>query len=426
MRLRKKESLLMLIILIVAFLAIGYAYITTTLSINGTTDVDSNTWNVYWDNIEVATGSITGSQVITPPTINNDKNKVSYHIRFKEPGEYYEFTLNAINAGSIDAMIDKIITKLNNVEVTSLPNYLKYNVTYLNGTELDENHLLAANSSITYKVRIEYSSDVSPNELPSTDQNLSISFGINYIQADENAISVSPNPESFETDSWDTIISAVRNGDTSTYNVGDTKEVDLGTLGIYHLRIVNKSTPAECSSPDFSETACGFVLEFSDIISEQIMNASGENTGSWQDCYVRNYVNSVVYNALPTELKNSIINTRVITGYGHNDTQNFVTNDKLFLLSLRELFFDYELATQYDTAWNNSRQVDYYRALVTSINDYLPLIKKYNNVAADWWTRTPAYYNLPDDFIYVDENGSTTFGDNPDTAKGVSPAFRIG
>ena len=44
----------------------------------------------------------------------------------------------------------------------------------------------------------------------------------------------------------------------------------------------------------------------------------------------------------------------------------------------------------------------------------------------DWWTRTPAYYELSDDFIYVEEFGGPSYGDNPDSDKGVSPAFRIG
>ena len=60
-----------------------------------------------------------------------------------------------------------------------------------------------------------------------------------------------PAPNSFATDSWKTIIKAVRNNNISKYNVGDTKTVDLGTYGTHTLRIANKSTPSECSTSGF-------------------------------------------------------------------------------------------------------------------------------------------------------------------------------
>ena len=47
----KRKTYTLGIILLVLFLGIGYAYLSTTLSINGTTDIDSNTWNVYWNNV---------------------------------------------------------------------------------------------------------------------------------------------------------------------------------------------------------------------------------------------------------------------------------------------------------------------------------------------------------------------------------------
>ena len=64
---------------------------------------------------------------------------------------------------------------------------------------------------------------------------------------------------SFADDSWATIIAAIQNGDTSLYHVGDTKSIDLGTLGTHTLRIANMSTPSACSGSSYSQTACGFV-----------------------------------------------------------------------------------------------------------------------------------------------------------------------
>ena len=41
------------------------------------------------------------------------------------------------------------------------------------------------------------------------------------------------SPVAFSTESWDTIVSAVKSGDTSVYNVGDTKEIDMGEYGTF-------------------------------------------------------------------------------------------------------------------------------------------------------------------------------------------------
>ena len=70
-------------------------------------------------------------------------------------------------------------------------------------------------------------------------------------------------PSQFSLDDWGTIVRNVKSGNTNMYKTGDTKEVNLGsTYGTHTLRIANISTPSECSTTGFSQTACGFVLEF--------------------------------------------------------------------------------------------------------------------------------------------------------------------
>ena len=64
----------------------------------------------------------------------------------------------------------------------------------------------------------------------------------------------------FATDSWSTIIANVKAGNGSEYKVGSTKEVNLGTTyGTHTLRIANTSTPSECSTTGFSQTACPLI-----------------------------------------------------------------------------------------------------------------------------------------------------------------------
>ena len=93
-------------------------------------------------------------------------------------------------------MIGEVVAKLNGTAISStnpLPNYLSYTFTYNDGTPIANNHLLAVGVTETYKVRVEFKADIENSELPSTEQSSSFSFGISYVQKDENAIAV-PHP----------------------------------------------------------------------------------------------------------------------------------------------------------------------------------------------------------------------------------------
>ena len=224
----------------------------------------------------------------------------------------------------------------------------------------------------------------------------------------------------FATDSWSTIIANVKAGYGSEYKVGSTKEVDLGTTyGTHTLRIANTSTPSECSTAGFSQTACGFVLEFADIITTHNMNSSSTNVGGWPATSMRTFVNNDIYNALPSEIKNAIIDTTVVSGHGPNDTENFTSTDKLYLLAPREIWYYAS-----DTAYDLTRQLDYYKNLGVSDGANSEAIKKNGTSASYWWLRA-ADSNNSDTFSVASTYGVLGIG-STDTMNGVSPAFRIG
>ena len=423
----RQRYLYTVLIIILLTLSLGYALLTTNLNIVGTTVVKDNKWDIYFNNVQVSSGSVTAST----PVIDTAKTTVSYSVTLNLPGDYFEFTVDAKNAGTIDGMISTISNKLNGTEITTLPNYLEYNVTYSDGIAIQNNHLLEAGKTETYKVRVGYKKDITKDDLPSTEQTLNLTFSVTYVQADENAVKPG-HPESFETDSWDTIVNAVKAGNATAYNVGDTKTVDMGTLGTHTLRIANKSTPAECSTEGFSQTACGFVLEFDDIITTYNMNSTNTNVGGWHASAMRTYVNTDIYNALPTELKNGIIDTTVVSGHGYTAGEaNFTSTDKLYLLSTHEVWEDVDGNTSggidyYDTAYNNTRQLDYYAGFNVTTSSYSDsgAKKQLNALYSYWWLRS-AYSYRTNVFNYVSGNGgwSNYFANS---ASGVSPTFRIG
>ena len=244
-------------------------------------------------------------------------------------------------------------------------------------------------------------------------------------------------PKSFEDDSWITISHAVKINNTSKYKVGDTKTVDMGSLGTHTLRIANMSTPNECNDSNFSQSACGFVVEFTDIITTHNMNPKGDyngktynygwNKGGWPASAMYKFLNdesdsSSIINLLPKELKNVIKPTITVSGHGEEDTNNITSPDKLYLLSTAEVWKD---GVSLDTARDKTRQLDYYNEKGVTTSSYEAAIKKDSaGSRSSWWLRSAnSNYN---NYFY----GVIGYGDwytaTANTTGGVSPAFRIG
>ena len=243
-------------------------------------------------------------------------------------------------------------------------------------------------------------------------------------------------PNLFSDDDWEVIAKAVRDNNTSMYNIGDTKIIkfDLnndGNLEEYNLKILNKNVTDECSSENYSQTSCGFVIGFDNVITLMNMNnlhpegVLGANDGGWQESAVRQYLNNNVLNLLPSSLKEVIIDTRVISGYGDNnvDNSNFITNDKLYLLSNVEVWG----TTDGDTvSLNETRQLDYYNKIGVTNNSGLNYLIKndLDSNIQNWWLRS-AFSERYHTFNVVNNFGRKDVI-IANREAGVSPAFRIG
>ena len=230
------------------------------------------------------------------------------------------------------------------------------------------------------------------------------------------------SPKNFSTDDWEIIIDAIREGNDGVYNVGDTKEIDLGSYGKHILRIANKSTPSECSNTNFSQSACGFVLEFTDVIITHKMNDTNINIGGWPASSMYTFVNNDIYNVIPDEIKDAIIDTTVVSGHGKSSTENFISTDKLYLLSTAEVWAQGSSNTISDDAARDvTRQLDYYKNLGTSTTNRSGAVKKSGYA---WWLRV-ANSSDNNNFYRVNNRGDWS-NNNASTTNGVSPAFRLG
>lgn len=184
---KKKRSLLLIVVLVLT-ISIGFALLSTTLKINGNVGINKNTWDIHWENV----ANEDGVTPTSPATIDPDDNQnVTFSANFAAPGEYYEFTVDAVNRGTIDGMLKEITTTMSGSTVSDLSKYLNLSIKYADGTDYDGNDLLPAGKQITYKVRLEYKSDISPEDLNLIPENGEPFVGEItpvYVQADDNAV----------------------------------------------------------------------------------------------------------------------------------------------------------------------------------------------------------------------------------------------
>ena len=230
----------------------------------------------------------------------------------------------------------------------------------------------------------------------------------------------------FSKDSWDTILNNVEN-QTDYYAVGCKKKIDMdidndGTNETYTLRVSNNTIPSECSNDNFSQTACGFVVEFENVITSHTMNDVNSSVGGWRDSDMRTFIKTDIYNALPQHLKNAIMPTKVITGHSVNDENNYITLDNLYLLSLKEVNGN----STGDAGTDYTRVLDYY-----NISDTAKLrtarLKKLTSSTVNtyWWLRTSSSV-MSNGFYLVGNNGTVGGLNDSIASHGISPAFRIG
>ena len=309
------------------------------------------------------------------------------------------------------------------------------NSEYFKVTESIGDTELQAGDTTQASVTVEMIKTPIDNDVSTTISAKLIANPIDNSTATGSDMGIKIKPSPFATDSWATIQTAVRNNNTGIYSVGDTKEVNINGVD-YTVRIANKSTGEHCGDEDtaYSQTACGFVMEFVDIITRMQMRENGNNFGGYPTMLVYDYLTNTLYGELPQDLQTSIKSTRVISGYGHNgvDSANFTTNDKLYLLSGTEIYGidegNYHLN---ETASETTHQLEYYSNNGVRYNTKTrtgsnldKAVKQYQGNNQWYWLRS-AFVDNQNGFNGVSEAGHLG-GRYSDYNGGVTPAFRIG
>ena len=425
---KKTLQIVLLVLIAVVTLGIGYAAISAVnLIINGnaTASVNQENFKVHFTQAQSITGSTGASGTSSIDT--QDDTKAMFDVTgLTKVGDYAEAVYIVRNdSNGVGAEISLNLSNTNNE--------------YFKVTETILDNKLQAGEETTAKVKVEMIKTPITDTVSTTITATLTATPLEDAEATGGsaASKIAGDPVSFATDSWATIKKAVQDNNTSVYNVGDTKEVTINNVD-YTVRIVNKTTGDHCGDNDtgYSQTACGFVVEFVDIITKMRMQNSQTNVGGYPATLVYDYLNNTLPSQLPPELQSAIKPTRVISGYSTTngtDSANFTSiNQSLYLLSGEEVFgTDGGGNNYYDTAYGTSHQLEYYSnngvTYSTSSRNGTNLdkaIKQYNSSNTWWWLR-PADSISSYSFATVG-NGGRWNDYSALTANGVAPAFRIG
>lgn len=389
---RKNKKWLLAAILL---LGIGFAAVSTTLYISGNVGITANEADF---DVKFTSAKLDGTDISTS-AISSDGKTITYGT-------------NDLSMVGDKSTLDFEVT--NNSELYDAEVSIECSAT---GTKRDYYNITKEVAS-TIVAKTKEAGKVDVELIKATTEDITEEFTCTLTaQATERTTKGEAAP-SFADDSWEKIAANVSAGKASSYTVGDTKTVDLGDLGTHTVRVANTSS---CTNGETSETACGFVVEFADVIKTHVMNSTQTNVGGWPASEMRSYVNGTIYNALPSDLQGVIADTTVVSGHGSTTgEENFTSTDKLYLLSTKEVLNG---GTTKDTAEAETRQLDYYANLGVTTSNYSGAIKQYNGSNSMWWLRSSISANTGN-FFEVGSNGDW-YSSGADDTYGVSPAFRI-
>ena len=175
---KRKTLYLSLGIMLISVLSLTvvYAALSQVLNISGSTEIAASNWDIYLDNVIVRTGSVSANA----PSISG--NNLSFTANLLKPGDYYEFSVDVVNDGTIDAMIDSIVKT---PELTAEQSkFFKFEATYQNGDPIATKQTLKTKTRTPLIVRVEFRKDLTAADLPKTTTSLNLKLTLVYVQSD--------------------------------------------------------------------------------------------------------------------------------------------------------------------------------------------------------------------------------------------------
>lgn len=166
----KIKILLLSIFVIVIGTTTVYAYNEDNLKIS---TKQSENLDIKYENINMLSENTANIKFI------NDKTGVEFTTELEKPGDYIEFSVNVVNYSNLDAKISEIAkSSLTEQE----QKYLKYEVKYIDNSDIKEGQILKSKETKTIKIRLEYKYDITADDLPTSDNILNSNFSIVFVE----------------------------------------------------------------------------------------------------------------------------------------------------------------------------------------------------------------------------------------------------
>lgn len=178
---------------LICCLSVAFAIYGTDLEVGGTVKVKNANWDIHFENIQQTSATnIVDTSRITPPATTGTTS-LTFGVSLKV-GEVYEFTTDIKNAGTFNAKLatvslngTKKLDAENREDVTTsnlgyTNDYLKYTVTYADGTAIQANDTLDATMSKKIKVHVEYMQPQDSSKLPTAEEEFVFTLNMNYQQ----------------------------------------------------------------------------------------------------------------------------------------------------------------------------------------------------------------------------------------------------
>ena len=191
---RKKASLILVILLLM--ISVVYATLSSTLNINGTSKIAATSWDIHFENVQATSNSTVTPSVAPSALPENKVVSLTYDVQLADPGDVYEFSVDVVNGGTIDGMIELFTSTIKVgdgpeevVSSSTIPSYLSYSVKYNDNSDIQVNRSLNASTSRTIIVHVELKDDITAEELAELDgTTISLKLGMSYKQKDSTAI----------------------------------------------------------------------------------------------------------------------------------------------------------------------------------------------------------------------------------------------
>ena len=180
---RKTLSIILCIALVSIFsLSIAYAALSVTLNITGNAEISDASWNIKFSNVKVNPASV----AITPKITNN--TTLTFSANLENPGDFYKFTVDIVNDGTIDAMIDSIVKTPE--LTTDQKKYLRFEVEYSDGQSISTKQVLKSKETKAISVLFAFRNDIPVRDLPTTSANFNVQLQLVYYQADNTGTNI--------------------------------------------------------------------------------------------------------------------------------------------------------------------------------------------------------------------------------------------